>query len=74
MPPICLKSSVELEGRLDFAISAYKNRQILSIRKAAAIFNVLCTTLQYCLKGCSTRGHKDANQHKLPPNEEELMK
>ena len=43
MPPIRTENSkklVEQEGRLELAISAYKNKQIPSISEAARLFNV----------------------------------
>jgi hypothetical protein len=76
MPPIRNRNSknlVEQEGRLDFALSAYKNRQIPSIKKTAVLFNVPYSTLRDRLRGRSTWGEKHENQHKLTPNEEESL-
>ena len=43
---------MEQEGRITLAITAYKNGQIPSINKAAALFNVPRLTLHYyCIKG-----------------------
>ena len=76
MPPIRTENSkklVEQEGRLELAISAYKNKQILSIREAACLYNVPYPTLVHRLNGCTARVNLRANSHKLTETEEESL-
>jgi hypothetical protein len=76
MPPNRSKTSknyVEQEGRVEAAIYAYKNGQIPSIRKSAAIFNVPLVTLCYRLHGRVTKQKTGKNQHKLTLGEEESL-
>jgi hypothetical protein len=76
MPPNRSKTSknlVEQEGRLEAAISAYKNSQISSIRKTAATFNVPVTTLHYRLRGRVTKQEKDTSLRLLTAVEEESL-
>ena len=76
MPPIHTKNardSIEIERRLELTISAIKKQEILSISKAACIFNVSCTTLDYWLKEWSSRANLHANHHKLTETEENLL-
>ena len=64
MPPIRSeksKRSVEQEGRIILAIAAYKNGQIPSINRAAALYNVPQPTLYHHIKGRAARVDIRAN-------------
>ncbi|KKA21666.1 hypothetical protein T310_4295 [Rasamsonia emersonii CBS 393.64] len=76
MPPIRTakaKKALELEGKIEAAISAYKKKQIPSIKETARLFGVPYTTLQSRLKGRPARVNLRANSHKLTANEEETL-
>ncbi|KKA22392.1 hypothetical protein T310_3598 [Rasamsonia emersonii CBS 393.64] len=76
MPPICTakaKKALKLEGKIEAAISAYKKKQIPSIKETAHLFGVPYTTLQSRLKGRPARVNLRANSHKLTANEEEML-
>src|SRR6266700_479668 len=68
-----LKRLVNQEGRIDLAISAYKNGQIPSISEAARTFEVPRTTLHYRIQGRVTSTAKNQKQHQLTPSEEESL-
>ncbi|KAL1966447.1 hypothetical protein VTN77DRAFT_4589 [Rasamsonia byssochlamydoides] len=76
MPPIRAKNSrksIEQEGRIELAISAYKNGEFPSIRQAASVYNVPNATLAHRIKGRAARVSLRANSHKLTANEEETL-
>ena len=76
MPPIRSQNSpnsIEQEGRVNFAIQAYQNKEIPSIKEAARRFQVPYTTLQNRCKGKTCRPDTRANNHKLTRNEEESL-
>ncbi|EFW22319.1 conserved hypothetical protein [Coccidioides posadasii str. Silveira] len=76
MPPIRNKNarnSIEIEGRLELAISAFKNEEISSIREAACLFDVPCSTLAYRLKDRPARVNLHTNSHKLTEPEENQL-
>ena len=76
MPPIRSQNSrksTEQEGRIQFAIQAYQNKEILSIKEAARRFEVPYTTLQNRCKGKIFRPESRANNYKLTTNEEESL-
>lgn len=72
--PKSSKLCVEQEGRIILAISAIKNHEFSSLRKAAEVFNIPESTLRRRLKGTSFRGDIRANSHKLTTSEEESLK
>ena len=61
------------ENRMQMAISAYKNKKIKSILKAAEIFGVSEATLRRRLKGNKSRAETRASGHKLTALEEEVL-
>ncbi|ODM14306.1 hypothetical protein SI65_10303 [Aspergillus cristatus] len=61
------------ENRMQMAISAYKNKKIKSILKAAEIFGVSEATLRRRLKGRKPRTETRASGHKLTALEEEVL-
>jgi hypothetical protein len=76
MPPIRTekaKKALELEGKIEAAISAYNKQQIPSIKETARLFGVPYTTVQSRLKGRCARVNLRANSHKLTENEEETL-
>jgi hypothetical protein len=76
MPPIWDKNSrnsIEQEGRILVTISALKNGEIHSIRKAARIFQVPRSTLGTRYHGVQIKTKKRANGLKLSANEEESL-
>jgi hypothetical protein len=76
MPPIRTekaKKALELEGKIEAAISAYNKQQIPSIKETARLFGVPYTTMQSRLKGRCARVNLRANSHKLTENEEETL-
>jgi hypothetical protein len=76
MSPIRSQNSrnpIEQEGRIQLAIQAYQNKEILSIREAARRFQVPYATLQYRCNGKPFRLDTRANNYKLTPNEEQSL-
>nr|KMM67294.1 hypothetical protein CPAG_03629 [Coccidioides posadasii RMSCC 3488] len=76
MPPIRNKNarnSIEIEGRLELAISAFKNEEISSIREAACLFDVPRSTLAHQLKGRPAQVNLHTNSHKLTEPEENQL-
>jgi hypothetical protein len=76
MPPIRNKNpskSVEIEGKIQLAISNLKNGNISSTRKAARIYNIPHTTLRARLQGIQYKDKKRANRHKLSEFEEDSL-
>jgi hypothetical protein len=76
MPPkssIKLQNSVEQEGRIILAISALKKQEIRTVREAARVFNIPCTTLQRRWNGHGFQAETRANGHKMTQNEEESL-
>ena len=76
MPPIRNKNpskSIEIEGKIQLAISDLNNGNISSIREATRIYNIPRTTLRQRLNGVQYKGEKRANNHKLTESEEESL-
>jgi len=76
MPPIRSekwKKLVEQEGRIELAISAYKNKQIPSIRQAADLYNIALPTLTHQINRCAARVSLYVNSHKLTKNKEDIL-
>ena len=73
LPPLPLKMPLSQENRIQMAISAYKNKTIKSILKAADTFDVSEATLRARLKGRQSRAEVRANGHKLTEFEEESL-
>jgi hypothetical protein len=76
MPPIRNKNSrnsIEQEGKILFAISALKNREISSIREAARVFQVPRSTLCDRYHGIKLKAEKRATGFKLSEYEEESL-
>jgi hypothetical protein len=76
MPPIRNTNpskSIEIEGKIQLAISDLKNRNISSTREATRIYNIPHTTLRERLNGIQYKGTKRANNHKLTKSEEESL-
>ena len=67
------RNSIEQEGRILLAISAFKESQIPTVQQAAHHFQVLESTLQQQLHGTTTWTEKRANGHRLTENEEETL-
>ena len=67
------RNSIEQEGRILLAISAFKESQIPTVRQAARHFQVPESTLRRRLHGTTTRSEKRANGHRLTENEEETL-
>ncbi|KKA22460.1 Transposase [Rasamsonia emersonii CBS 393.64] len=76
MPPKSRLSSrdlVEQEGRIQLAISALKNNEIPSVRRAAEVFNVPKSTLHDRLTGHHFRIEQRANGHRLSQTQEDAL-
>jgi hypothetical protein len=76
MPPIRKKDPlkrVQIEGKIQLAISDLKNGKISNIREATRIYDIPRTTLRDRLKGIEYKGEKRANNHKLTESEEESL-
>jgi hypothetical protein len=76
MPPIRNKNarnSIEIEGRIELAITAFKKEEKISIRETARQYDVPFSTLQDRLKGRPARINLRANSHKLTETEEKLL-
>jgi hypothetical protein len=76
MPPIRNTNpskSIEIEGKIQLAISDLKNGNISSTREATRIYNIPHTTLRERLNGIQYKGAKRANNHKLTESEEESL-
>src|SRR5215471_10578092 len=76
MPPIRTektKKAIEREGRVEAAISAYKNQQFSSNREAGRVYNMSYTIFLSRINGRATRVNLRANSHKLTENEEETL-
>ena len=76
MPPIHNKNkrnSLEIEGKIELAIIALKNKEIISVHEAAQLYNVSYTTLRDQLNGCSSCTILHANSHQLTEAEEEIL-
>ncbi|EFW17853.1 conserved hypothetical protein [Coccidioides posadasii str. Silveira] len=67
------RNSIEIEGRLELAISAIKKQEVPSIREAARLFEVPYSTLCYRLNGRPARTSLRANSTKLTEAEENLL-
>lgn len=67
------KQSIYTEGQILLAISAIKQGQIQSIRRAAQIYNVPRVTLARRLHGTQARRDCAANSRRLTLNEEEAI-
>ena len=67
------RNSIEQEGRILLAISAFKESQIPTVWQAARHFQVPESTLQQWLHGTTTQTEKHANGHRLTENEEETL-
>ena len=67
------RNSIEQEGRILLAISAFKESQIPTVRQAARHFQIPESTLRRRLHGTTTRSEKRANGHRLTRNEEETL-
>lgn len=67
------KKSIQDEGKIELAISDLKNERIRSIRKAARIYSIACTTLQDRIKGVPHRQIIRANGHILTQSKENLL-
>ena len=68
MPPksrVKSRNSIEQEGRILLAISAFEKQEICSIRQAAAHYRVPFSSLRNRLHGRITRAEQRANGHKL---------
>ena len=76
MPPIQTKNSrnsIEQEGRLLLAVQAIKKQEIDSICEAVHYFNVLKSTLLYCLNNTPNQAETHANNHKLTEIKEKSL-
>jgi hypothetical protein len=76
MPPKRSFSSrklVEQEGRIEIAISALKNNEIQSIRRAAEIYKLPKSTLYDRVNGQQFRVNLRANSHRLSKTQEEAL-
>ncbi|KFZ23594.1 hypothetical protein V502_01921, partial [Pseudogymnoascus sp. VKM F-4520 (FW-2644)] len=76
MPPIRSQNAQKLEqqeGRILLAIQAIQNKDIPSIRQAAAHFQVPNSTLAMRLSGRTPRANSRVNNHKLTETEEESL-
>jgi hypothetical protein len=67
------RNSIEQEGRILLAISAFQKQEIRNITEAARVYNVPRTTLRRRLNGHTFRAETRANSHKLTQNEEESL-
>ena len=68
MPPIRKKDplkSAQIEGKIELAISDFKNGRISTIREATRIYEIPRTTLRDRLKGIKYKDEKCANNYKL---------
>ena len=61
------------EGRINFALSAYHNRQFRSLRRAAEAFKVPCSTLNRRYNGITHPSETRNAQHKLTATEEQTI-
>ncbi|EDN91396.1 hypothetical protein SS1G_00799 [Sclerotinia sclerotiorum 1980 UF-70] len=61
------------EGRILLAIEAINKDQKLSIRKAAKLYNILCTKIQRRMDGTTPCIESRANNHNLTKLEEEVL-
>ena len=61
------------EGRIQLALTAYKNKQFRSYRKAAAAYNVNYRTLTKRAKGVTFRPETRPNCHNLTKTEEQTI-
>jgi hypothetical protein len=76
MPPKLIKNisnSVEIEGRIEIAISNFQNQKIPSLRQAAAIYSIPESTLHNRLHGIPTQAISNAKKKKLTKCEEETL-
>jgi hypothetical protein len=64
---------VEQEGRIQLAIKALKNYEILSIRRAAETFNMPYTTLSDRLSGHLFQGEPWNHNLRLSKTQEETL-
>jgi hypothetical protein len=65
--------SVEQEGRIQLAIQALKNREILTIRRAAAVFSVPYTTLHDRMNGHQYKAEQRNHTFRLSKTQEEAL-
>jgi len=68
-----MPKTLQHEDRLQLAIEALNSGQIPSIRKAAAIFDIPCSTLKDRVRGCVTRQQSQVTSRKLRPTEEAAL-
>ena len=76
MPPIRKKNkkdSIEIEGRIELAITSLKNKETISICEAVRLHNVPHTTLIYRLNGRPSYTILRANSHRLTEAAEEIL-
>ena len=67
------KEAIELEGKLEIAISDLKSGKIPSLRRAAAIYGVPFSTLQRRYRGSQRKAVNNIKKQKLTPSEEETL-
>jgi DNA-binding NtrC family response regulator len=68
MPPKArqnLRNSIEQEGRILLAISAFQKQEIRNITEAARVYNIPRTTLRRRLNSYTFRAETRANSYKL---------
>jgi hypothetical protein len=68
-----MTESTSIEGRIVLAIQALEKREKLSVRRAAAIYDVPRTTLQYRYLGRPSRRDTTPNSRKMKKTEEEAL-
>lgn len=76
MPPIRSESSQKLvnqEGKILLALEDLKNGRVKSIRAAATLYAISCSTLQYRAAGRIARVDKRPNRYKLTQLEEDAL-
>jgi len=73
MPPTTTTETLPYEERFNLALQAIELFQVLSIRIAAALYDVPATTLQDRLNGHIARKDAQVNNRKLSPTEEQAL-
>jgi hypothetical protein len=73
MPQPSNALSLEHEGRLQFALTAYNSGEFRSHRAAAEAFNVKRRTLSHRAQGLSFRAEAAPNSRKLTATEEQTI-
>jgi len=67
------KDYIELEGKIEIAISDLKNKKISSACQAAQIYGIAPSTLYNRLNGAKPRAARNSEKRKLTQTEEDML-